>query len=90
MKCSEQCGLTLNVKKTKLMILKQRQDNQTLMVHGIIIESKYIYFGTRVTSNNAYINEIKVRIEKARSTFIKMKKVPSARDLKLKMCIVKC
>lgn len=44
--------------------LKQQENNQTLMVHGIEQVLKYTYFGAMVNSNDDYTNEIKVRTEK--------------------------
>lgn len=73
----EECDLILNVKATAFVkISKQREDNQKL-VHAKRIEQVqiYTYPGTIVTSNNDYSNEIRVRIEKTRITFIKVKKV---------------
>jgi hypothetical protein len=86
--CSEEYGLSLNIKKTKFMVIsKSTQNVQNLYLHNEIIDrvSKYKYLGTFINEDNDSSAEIKIRIEKARSIFTKMKRVFCGRDLSLEM-----
>uniref|UniRef100_A0A8D9DVR2 Craniofacial development protein 2 n=1 Tax=Cacopsylla melanoneura TaxID=428564 RepID=A0A8D9DVR2_9HEMI len=95
MEASEEYGLTLNTKKTKFMIITKRiNPSEQLMARGENIEkvSAYNYLGTRVNSNSEYYPEIKIRIEKARSAFLKMRPILSSHDLSLdtRVRLLKC
>ena len=67
---------------------------ENLIVNGKNIEqvSKYTYLGTMINCHNDYTNEIKIRIEKGRANFTKMKGVLCGRDLNLNLRVrlVKC
>lgn len=93
--CSEEYGLSLNISKTKIMVVsKSPQNLPDITVHGQKIERvrKYNYLGTVINENNDSSEEIRIRVEKARATFTKMKKVFCGRDLslKLKIRLVRC
>lgn len=92
---SGEYGLSLNIRKTKFMkISKNNNTNEILMVGGQQIErvKKYTYLGTIITENNDYTTEIRVRIEKARANFVKMKKILCSKDLTLalRLRLTKC
>ena len=83
-------GLEMNVKKTKFMlIMKDRTDTRNykfkLIVNNAIIERvySYKYLGTWIQSNGDNSREIWCRVEIARSTFFKLRKSFSNRDLLL-------
>lgn len=83
---SEEYGLTLNVKKTKYMIVtKTEVPNEHLYVGGERLErvERYNYLGTSVNCSMDYCSEIKIRIEKARASFVKIRKLLCSRDLSL-------
>lgn len=83
---SREYGLTLNVKKTKYMIVtKTEVPNEGLYVEGEGLErvERYDYLGTSVNCSVDYCSEIKIRIEKARASFMKIKKLLCSRDLNL-------
>lgn len=91
--CSEGYGLTLNIKKTKFMrISKRNLRRESLMINGNEIQQmeRYTYLGTMISSDNDYTNEIRIRIEKARTTFMKMKKILTNLTLHLRFRLVKC
>lgn len=95
LRCGGTYGLSLNIKKTKFMkISKNNNTNEILRVGSQAIErvKRYTYLGTLITENNDYTAEIKIRIEKARTNFMKMKKVLCSRDLTLglKLRLTKC
>lgn len=92
---SAEYGVTLNTKKTKFMVVTKRNiGDANLYIQNERIErvNKYKYLGTIVNDKNEYTKEIIVRIEKARSAFVNMKKVFCSRDLSLKLRtrLVKC
>lgn len=91
-----QYGLKLNVKKTKYMIISKQnvpQDN------GIFVDEtplekvhKLTYLGSNINDNWDPSAEVKIRIERARAAFIRMKKVLCSHDLtlNLRMRMVRC
>lgn len=92
---SEELGLSLNVKKTKFMIIsKTTQNNSQIHINNHTIEKvdSYKYLGTIVNKNNDCSEEIKTRIGQARTTFVKMKRVLCGSDLSLdlKIRMVRC
>lgn len=94
-KSSEENGLTLNEKKTKLMVISKIQQHPgNLTIHGEVIEKveKYKYLGTIINESNDYTEEIKSRIAQSRNTFNKMRNVLCSRDLnmKLKIRLLRC
>lgn len=85
---SSENGLTLNIQKTKYMIVtKSEQDRTDVFIQGERIEQvrKYNYLGTIVNENNEYSEEIKTRIGKARSAFNNMRHVFKSGDLSLNL-----
>ncbi|KAI5752582.1 hypothetical protein M8J77_018365 [Diaphorina citri] len=87
---SEAYGLTLNTKKTKFMLITKSQiTEESLYAKGEKLEKveRYNYLGTNVNSSMDYGAEIKIRIEKARASFMKMKKLFTNRDLSLDLRI---
>uniref|UniRef100_A0A8D8SJ40 Craniofacial development protein 2 n=2 Tax=Cacopsylla melanoneura TaxID=428564 RepID=A0A8D8SJ40_9HEMI len=92
---SEESGLTLNTKKTKYMIVaKTATPPEDLYAGREKLEKvdAYNYLGSRVTCTADYLTEIKIRIEKARAAFLKMRTVLTARDLSinLRTRLLKC
>lgn len=93
---SEVYGLSLNVNKTKYMVISKNpiQPGNLLYINNKPIErkSKFTYLGCTLNENWDHSQEIKHRIEIARNTFIQMKPLLSCRDLNLtlKKRIVRC
>ncbi|RZF44527.1 hypothetical protein LSTR_LSTR002300 [Laodelphax striatellus] len=92
---SEEGGLSLNAKKTKYMVFtKDAPPLDALFAGDERLErvDAYTYLGARVTSNADHYTEIKIRIEKARAAFIKLKSLLASRDIKLDLRIrlLKC
>uniref|UniRef100_A0A8D8XFQ8 Craniofacial development protein 2 n=1 Tax=Cacopsylla melanoneura TaxID=428564 RepID=A0A8D8XFQ8_9HEMI len=88
-------GLKLNIKKTKYMIVSRKiVRSSSIKVYGTELErTKAItYLGCYVNENWEAEREIRIRIEKARSTFQKMKRVLCSRclNLNLRMRLVRC
>lgn len=77
-----------------MIITKRAQNNGNIYIHNKPLEKveKYTYLGTVINNNNNCSEEIKTRIAKARSTFIKMKKILCGRDLnhELKIRLMRC
>lgn len=77
-RCSSCAGLSMNLSKTKfMMISRDDSQNHTISVAGNTIDrvSRYKYLGTWATEKWDSDMEIKCRIEVARASFTKMKKV---------------
>ena len=77
-------SLTLKVKKTKYMIVtKIEVPNEHVYVEGERLEriERYHYLGISVICSVDYCSEIKIRIEKARESFVKIKKLLRSRIL---------
>lgn len=72
-----------------MVITKDRQLNTELIVNNDTIErvNKYKYLGTWVNNNNDVTDEIRCRIETARSAFVKMKSFFCNKDLNLQLRI---
>ncbi|CAG9837802.1 unnamed protein product, partial [Diabrotica balteata] len=70
-----------------MVISKSTKNVQNVYLHNEIIDqvSKYKYLGTFINEDNDSSAEFKIRIEKARSIFTKMKTVFCGRDLSLEM-----
>ena len=95
-RCNEY-GLKINFKKTKLMVVTkcpQGLNQVNLTVANTTIEnvSAYKYLGTWIEQSGDQTREIKTRIEIARSTFVKMKKLFTSRDINigLRMRMLRC
>lgn len=86
----ENYGLKLNAKKTKVMIVS-RESIRTLPFKAYDTQLErtkgLTYLGTYVNEDWDPGREIKIRIEKARSTFFKMKKVLCNRNLNIRLRI---
>lgn len=88
-------GLELNAKKTKYMVISKNQiPYQPLVIGNQRIErvASITYLGTSLNELWDHSVEIKCRIEKARSTFIRMRSVFKDRDLHIntKMRLLRC
>ncbi|KAI5746880.1 hypothetical protein M8J77_008501 [Diaphorina citri] len=85
---SQERGLTLNTKKTKYMVItKTNVPDVPLYAGGDRLEkvNSYNYLGTYVNSSADHYAEIKIRIEKARTSFVNMKRILCSRDLSLNL-----
>lgn len=94
---SRRMGIDINTKKTKFLIVTRKPDdyqNARLTHNGEDIErvKKFSYLGTWVCEDWSSDVEIKCRIEKARSAFMKFKNVltNSDFDLDLRVRFTKC
>ena len=92
---SEDFGLKLNISKTKWMLISKNKTpigrlslNQTPIEHV----ERYTYLGTIVHNQWEMAAEIKSRVEKARSSFVKMRHIFTNRhvSLPLKLRLLKC
>ena len=85
--CSQEYGLTINVKKTKFMKITKNHNNnrETLTINNRTLEQvdNFTYLGTMISSTNDYSKEIRIRIEKARTNFNRLRRVLCTRELKL-------
>ena len=87
---SEEYGLSLNISKTKYMLItKTTQDIRRIYVKNQPIERvrEYKYLGTTINESNDSSQEIRIRIEQARSTFTRMRRLFCCRDLNLELKI---
>ena len=83
---SEDKGLSINVKKTKTMVVYCDETSDVRIVVNVqILEqvTKFKYLSQWNTDHGRCECEIKNRIEIARSTFIKMRDVLTSRKLHL-------
>lgn len=92
---SERAGLSINISKTKLMVVSRNPDlNPTIHVAGKNLERvrQYKYLGAWVNEIWESEEEIKTRIEMARASFINMRKVLCCQriDIKLQIRILLC
>lgn len=92
---SESFGLSLNISKTKYMVISKKQNlREKLLISGQQIEKvqKYKYLGTLVNEDCKHGIEVKCRIEMAREAFVKMSKMLKCHDFSLgtKIRILKC
>uniref|UniRef100_A0A8D8SMX4 Craniofacial development protein 2 n=1 Tax=Cacopsylla melanoneura TaxID=428564 RepID=A0A8D8SMX4_9HEMI len=92
---SRKYGLDVNISKTKCMVISKKQDIYgTIFIDGTPLErvKQYTYLGTNVNDDWDHSREIRIRIEKARAAFIKMKKVFTSHDLQLstKLRLLRC
>lgn len=81
---SQEWGLDLNIKKTKYMVIsKNRPPQGQLIINQQRIEQvqKFTYLGSTVNEEWDHSLEIKCRIEKARSAFMRMAKLFKSHDL---------
>jgi hypothetical protein len=85
---SEEKGLSMNVKKTKTMVVcRDETPDVRIVINGQVLEQvkKFKYLGQWITDDGRCECEIKNRIEIARSTFIKMRDVLISRKLHLEI-----
>jgi hypothetical protein len=96
---SNSYGLKMNLKKTKLLLVSKTatpDTNTNFVINSEPIErvTHYKYLGTWVNEKWDQSQEIKTRIEIARSAFLKMRRLLSNRDLNLGLrratCYVLC
>lgn len=94
---SREYGLKMNYKKTKYMVISKNPSchpNTNIKVNSLLIErvKQYQYLGTWINDKHDQTMEIKVRIEKARNVFFKMKQLftnPHL-NLQLRLRMIKC
>ena len=94
---SEKKGLKMNVKKTKTMVVcrdKNEQHRVSINLNGQVLEQvdKFKYLGQLITDDGRCDQEVKCRIEIARSSFIKMRDVFCSKSiaLPLRKRMVRC
>lgn len=81
-------GLNLNASKTKYMIIsKSNHDNQQLVINNKKIQrvNHITYLGCLLNDDWDHSREIRQRIEKARSVFLRMRSVLSNNSLSLQL-----
>nr|ADF18552.1 endonuclease-reverse transcriptase [Bombyx mori] len=86
--CSEEAGLSINISKTKFMVVSRNPDlSSSVSVAGKQLERvrQYKYLGAWVNEAWESDQEIKTRIETARASFNKMRKVLCCRQLNIKL-----
>jgi hypothetical protein len=85
---SEQYGLKINIKKTKIMVVSRDTDKEfDIKVQNQKLEKveEFIYLGHLITSDGKYEREIKRRIAIAKSNFEKMSSILTTRNIKLQI-----
>lgn len=85
---SKEYGLTLNAKKTKTMIISKTYNIDALFnidQKRLQRVDNFIYLGCQLNESWDHSREVKIRIEKARSTFLRMKTILC--NLSLSLCI---
>ena len=93
---SNNYGLKINSSKTKFMVVSKRNNSHVELKIGDVqvnCVEKIKYLGTQFNSKANSAEEIKVRIEQARTSFCKLKKVLFGSDLQLpvkKKRLIKC
>jgi len=92
---SESFWLSLNISKTKNMVISKIQNlREKLLIRGQKIEKvqKYKYLGTRVNEDWEHGMEVKCQIEMTRGAFVKMSKILRCHDfsLDIKIRILSC
>lgn len=94
---SSEYGLTMNPKKTKVMVIKNNNkelENINIHIDGKKLEQvkKYLYLGHIITEDGRCDTEIRKRIEMSRNNFIKMKNLLTSKQLKMhsRIRLMKC
>lgn len=85
---SEEAGLSINISKTKFMVVSRNPDlTPNISVAGKQLERvrQYKYLGAWVNETWESDQEIKTRIEIARASFNNMKKILCCRQLNIKL-----
>ncbi len=88
-------GMSLNAKKTKVMIVEKKESREQLKIHvdGTELEQvyQYSYLGSLITTDGRCIREVKKRIIQAKEAFWKNKEVMRGDiNLDLKLRLLKC
>ena len=92
---SDEKALNMNVSKTKTMVISRDKGKKAnIMVDGKCLEQvkHFKYLGQTVNEEGRSEQEVKIRIAQAKSTFIRMRKILTSKDLSLplKLRLVKC
>ena len=92
---SERCGLKMNVKKTKTMVISRYVlAEMKINVDGVQLKQviRFKYLGQIITDDGRCDAEVKTRIEIARAEFVGMKDVLTSRQLniKLRLRLIRC
>ncbi|XP_077288111.1 uncharacterized protein LOC143912688 [Arctopsyche grandis] len=94
---SSRAGLKLNTKNTKWMIFSKSAHNMVsshLQINNSVVErvDGFRYLGFYLGETCESGKEIRVRVEQARATFLKLKKVLTTRDLSitLRLRLLRC
>ena len=83
---SERMGLNMNVSKTKTMVISRNEGTKAnIQVDGKILEQvdHFKYLGQTVSESGKNIQEIKIRIAQAKSTFLQMSDILTSRDISI-------
>ena len=91
----EQFGLSINITKTKMMIISRQEfNNINLTINGEAIErvAKFKYLGATLNEKWDCDEEVKIRIGTAKTTYLKMKNILLQRTLPvcLRLRVIKC
>src|SRR5579871_5581650 len=82
-------GLTLNIRKTEVMVITKKKcpPECNIKVDGITLKlvSIFEYLGTLITADGRCIKEIKSRVAQAKATFHKMKNILSNVSLSIEV-----
>ena len=82
-------GLSLNKKKTEVMVISKKKTNPEcrLVVDGETLKqvTKFKYLGTMLTSDGRCTIEIKSRIAQAKAVFQKMKNLLTNKSISMKV-----
>ena len=90
---SQQMGLKINIEKTQWMVISKNinitNNSADIRINGDIVQrvQAYKYLGCWVNEKWDLLQEIKCRIEQARTSFRKMQKVLTNRELKITLRI---
>uniref|UniRef100_A0A8D8SXR8 Craniofacial development protein 2 n=1 Tax=Cacopsylla melanoneura TaxID=428564 RepID=A0A8D8SXR8_9HEMI len=92
---SRKYGLEVNISKTKSMIIsKEKIEGVQLIINNKVVErvKTFTYLGTTLNEDWDHSQEIKCRIEKARSAFNNMSKLFKTHNLtvEMKMRLLRC
>ena len=86
---SEKKGLSLNKKKTEVMVISKKNCTPTcnIIMNGTVLKQvhKFNYLGSLITSDGRCINEIKRRMAQAKASFQNMKSILTNKRLSLEV-----
>ena len=84
---SEKKGLSLNKKKTEVMVISKKNCTPAcnIVMNGTVLKQvhKFNYLGSLITSDGRCINEIKRRMDQAKASFQNMKSILTNKRLSL-------